>query len=66
MHISDIEKARMEKEHKMRHGYQLQDNKKFPHSADEIKEHQHVYQDVENKHARESKAEDYKYPESVL
>jgi hypothetical protein len=64
MHISDIEKARMEKEHKMRNGYQVQDNKRYPH-MDEIKEHQHVWQDNENRHARETKREDYNMEHSA-
>lgn len=58
MHISEVEKARMEKEHQMRNGYQVQDNNRFPHSMP-INEHQHVFKDTENKHARESQPEDY-------
>ncbi len=58
MHISEVEKHRMEKEHKMRHGYQDHDNKRYPH-VDEGAKHQGVYQYVDNKHARESKPEDY-------
>ena len=60
MHISDIEKARMEKDHQMRHGYQVMDNKRFPHESNDINEHSHVYKDMENKHARESQPEDYR------
>ena len=58
MHISEVEKARLEKEHKMRNGYQVQDNAKYPHMQ-EINEHKHVFQDTENVHARETKPEDY-------
>ena len=59
MHISEVEKARMEKEHQMRNGYQVMDNKRFPHNTNDVNEHQHVYKDMENKHARETKPEDY-------
>lgn len=58
MHISEVEKARLEKEHKMRNGYQVQDNAKFPH-MNEINEHKYVHKDSENMHARESVASDY-------
>ncbi len=58
MHISEVEKARLEKEHQMRNGYQVHDNNRFPH-MNEIKEHSPLYKDTENKHARESKPEDY-------
>ena len=58
MHISEVEKARMEKDRQMRNGYQVQDNNRFPHTT-EINEHQFVFKDNENKHARETKPEDY-------
>jgi hypothetical protein len=58
MHISDVEKARMEKDHQMRNGYQVQNNNRFPHSMS-INEHQYVNKDTENKHARESQPSDY-------
>lgn len=57
MHISEVEQARLEKEHKMRYGYQDHDNKRFPHDV-EVKEHQYMHKDMENKHAREAKPED--------
>lgn len=59
MHISEVEKARMEKDHRMRNGYQIQDGKRYPQNV-EINEHQHLFKDSENKHARESKPEDFK------
>lgn len=59
MHISEVEKARLEKEHSMRNGYQIQDGKRFPHTTNDISEHQFLYKDTENKHARETKPEDY-------
>jgi hypothetical protein len=58
MHISEVEKHRMEKEHKMRHGYQDHSNKRFPHH-DEDAEHQFSMKDMENKHAREAQPIDY-------
>lgn len=58
MHISDVEKARLEKDHQMRHGYQIHDNKRFPINA-EVNEHYYVHKDMENKHARESQPSDY-------
>lgn len=58
MHISEVEKARLEKEHQMRNGYQVHDNNRFPHMND-VNEVQHVFKDTENKHARESKPEDF-------
>lgn len=59
MHISEVEKARMEKDHKMRNGYQMEDNKKYPHMQ-ENPEHQPLFnKEYENKHARESKPSDY-------
>lgn len=58
MHISEVEKARLEKEHQMRNGYQIHDNKRFPINA-EVNEHQHVFKDTENKHSRASTEEDY-------
>lgn len=58
MHISEVEKARLEKEHQMRNGYQVQNNAQYPHTAP-ISEHQYVNKDMENKHARESQPEDY-------
>jgi len=51
MHISDVEKARMEKEHKMRNGYKIMDNNRFPHVND-VHEDEYVLRDLENKHAR--------------
>lgn len=65
MHVSEVEKARMEKDHKMRNGYQIQDNKRFPHDTREINEHQYLSKDMENKHARESKPEDYNMEQSA-
>lgn len=59
MHISEVEKARLEKDHQMRHGYAVNDNNRFPHNL-EVNEHMYVHKDTENKHARESKPEDYK------
>lgn len=52
MHISEVEKARLEKEHKMRYGYQNQDNNVGP-NATEIHERQYLHKDMENKHAAE-------------
>lgn len=59
MHISEVEKARLEKDHQMRNGYQIHDNNRFPHMT-EVKEHSSLYKDMENKHARESRPSDYK------
>ncbi len=59
MHISEVEKARLEKDHQMKNGYQIHDNKRFPHNA-EVSEHQNVFKDNDNKHARASSEEDYK------
>lgn len=51
MHISDVEKHRIEKEDAMRHGYHMQDSQRYPHMQ-EIHERQRMYADVmENKHA---------------
>lgn len=58
MHISDVEKYRMEKDHQMRHGYKVHDNNVFPHNV-EVKEHQPIFKEYENKHARESRPSDY-------
>ncbi len=58
MHISEVEKARMEKDHQMRHGYQIHDNNTFPHMT-EVNEHRSLFKDEENKHARESMPEDF-------
>lgn len=58
MHISDIEKMRMEKDHKMKHGYQIHDNTRYPHT-EKVNEFQFLPKDEENKHARESKPSDY-------
>ena len=58
MHISEVEKARLEKEHQMRNGYQVHDNNVYPHRP-EVNEHQYVHKDMENKHARESQPSDY-------
>jgi hypothetical protein len=58
MHISDVEKARMEKEHKMRNGYSDMSNQRFPHS-DEITENRYVHKDEDNQHARERVPADY-------
>ena len=58
MHISEVEKARLEKDHQMRHGYQIHDNKRFPINV-EVSEHQGLPKNMENKHARESKPEDF-------
>lgn len=57
MHISEVEKARMEKEHQMRNGYQNMDNKQFPHHINDIHESQFSYKDMENKHGKEYKPE---------
>jgi hypothetical protein len=59
MHISEVEKARLEKDHKMKHGYQIHDNKRDPLNVD-VTQHQPVYPDMENKHARASTDNDYK------
>jgi len=60
MHISEVEKARLEKDHQMRNGYQIHDNKRFPMNVQvEVNEHEPIFKDSENKHARESKPEDY-------
>ena len=58
MHISEVEKARLEKDHQMRNGYQIHDNKRYPINV-EVSEYQHLSKDTENKHAREAKPEDY-------
>jgi len=52
MHISEVEKYRMEKEHQMRTGYQQADR-------NVVNEHAHIFKDTENKHARESRPSDY-------
>jgi len=61
MHISEQEKYRLEKEHRMRNGYQLHDGKK-----DEVNEHAYVHKDTENKHARESQPDDYSKPMGAI
>lgn len=53
MHISEVEKMRLEKEHHMRNGYQLHKNR------EDVREHAYVHKDTENKHARETMPEDY-------
>lgn len=53
MHISDVEKARMEKDHQMRHGYHVMHNKVFPHHTNDVNEKQYIAKDTENKHAAE-------------
>jgi hypothetical protein len=58
MHISEVEKFRMEKEHQMRNGYQVHDNNVYPH-RNVVNEHAHIFKDTENKHARESHPSDY-------
>lgn len=58
MHISEVEKARLAKDYQMRNGYQVHDNNRFPHSM-EVNEHQPIFKDTENKHARESVPSDY-------
>lgn len=58
MHVSEVEKARLEKEHKMRHGYQVHDNAKFPQHMNDVNEHQYLPKDMDNKHAREAIPED--------
>lgn len=58
MHISEVEKARLEKDHKMRNGYQIHDNKRYPINV-EVNEYQHLPKDMDNKHAREYKPEDF-------
>ena len=60
MHVSEVEKARLEKEHQMRHGYQVHNNNRFPHTT-EVNEQVHIYKDTENKHAREATFEDMGY-----
>ena len=65
MHISEVEKARMQKEHQMRNGYQVMDNKRFPHNTNDINEHKYVHKDMENMHARETKPEDWNMEHSV-
>lgn len=53
MHISEVEKHRMEKEHEMRNGYHVSTNSnQFPH-RNEVSERQYLYKDMENKHAQE-------------
>jgi hypothetical protein len=64
MHISDVERMRLEKEHKMREGYAVHNNKRFPHDL-EVKEHAYKFKDMENKHARESTEDDYKMEHSA-
>lgn len=61
MHISDVEKARMEKDHKMRNGYQDHDNSRFPHDNSDVTETRYAYKDLDNKHARDAKPEDMGY-----
>jgi len=58
MHISEVEKARLEKDHKMRNGYQIHDNKRYPINVD-VTENQHILKDTDNKHARASTPEDF-------
>jgi hypothetical protein len=58
MHISEVEKARLDKEHEMRHGYQMHNNNKFPHTPMNA-ESQHIFRDSENKHAMEYKPNHY-------
>jgi hypothetical protein len=41
MHVDELEAYRMEKEHKMRHGYQDHSNKKYPHTAEEKREEEY-------------------------
>jgi len=64
MHISEVEKARLEKEHQMKHGYQMHNNNRFPHRT-EVHEHQYLHKDTENKHARETTPEDMGIERSV-
>lgn len=52
MHISEVEKMRMEKEHQMRNGYQRMENRQFPHDKQDM-ESTYVFKDTENKHAVE-------------
>lgn len=53
MHISEVEKARMEKDHQMRNGYADHRNARFPHQQNEVYERQYNFRDTENKHAKE-------------
>lgn len=61
MHISEIEKARLEKDHQMRYGYQIQNKNNFPHNND-VNESQYIHKDMENKHAREINIMEYCTP----
>jgi len=58
MHISEVEKYRMGKDHEMRHGYQTQTNSKFPHEVG-IGETQPIFKEIDNKHAMEIQPEGY-------
>jgi hypothetical protein len=52
MHISEVEKSRMEKDHQMRYGYADHRNSRFPHQ-NEVNESNYIFKDMENKHAKE-------------